>query len=75
MGTTERARFARRLTEAGRHESICLQCFRTIGAALREGDLDEVEVHHICADEDMIRLYGRMEPEAVSGDRWKKEQA
>lgn len=40
-----------------------------------EGDLDEVEVHHICADEDMIGLYGRMGPEAVSGDGWKKERA
>ncbi len=75
MGTTEKARFARRLMETGRYESICLRCFRTIGAASGEPGLEAMEGQHVCADEDMIALYGRMGPEPVSSARQKKERA
>lgn len=75
MGTAERAKFAHRLTESHRFESICLRCFRTVGSADLEPGLERQEVRHVCQPEDLIRLHGRMGPEVVRGEHRKKDLA
>ena len=75
MGTIGKARFAHRLTETGRHESICLQCFRTIGGALLELDLASIEMKHVCLEEDLIQLHMRIGPERARFEDRKKDSA
>lgn len=67
MGMTGKIRFAHRRTNDERFESICLQCFRTIGRADVEMKLDSVEAAHTCLPEDVISLQKRMEPKSASG--------
>ncbi len=75
MGTAGKARFAHRLTDDNRFESICLQCFRTVGSATLEPGLDNAEAKHVCLPEDVIRLHGRRGPESVQAGEHKKEMA
>ena len=75
MGTVEKARFAHRLTESERFESICLHCFRTVGSADLEPGLEHQEARHVCLPEDVIGLRGRMGPETVRGEERKKDPA
>jgi hypothetical protein len=75
LGTADKARFIHRRTEAGRYESICLRCFRTIGGAALETGLGAVENGHMCSQEDLIQLHVRMEPEPVRFDDRKKDSA
>lgn len=75
MSTAEKAKFAHRMTEGQRFESICLRCFRTVGSADFEPGLEYAEVRHTCLPEDVIRLHGRMEPESVRGAARKKDRA
>jgi hypothetical protein len=75
LGTADKARFAHRLTETGRYESICLQCFRTIGGASAEPGLKSLEGGHVCAEEDLIQLHARIGPEPVRYEDRKKDSA
>lgn len=75
MGASRKARFAHRLTKAGTFESICLQCYRTIGWSEFESGLERPEELHECLLEDLIRLYGEAGPETVNGKRHKKQLA
>ncbi|HXE06719.1 MAG TPA: hypothetical protein VN612_02400 [Acidobacteriaceae bacterium] len=37
-------------------DSICMQCFRTVGTRKREAELAEDELAHVCRKEDLARL-------------------
>jgi|CZKL01.1.fsa_nt_gi hypothetical protein len=52
MFLTRRA-FPRRVNADGTHDSICIDCFRTVGTAQRESDLKPFEEHHVCDEEDL----------------------
>jgi hypothetical protein len=74
--STERpARFAHRLTENSRFESICLQCFRTVANAELEPGLNALEADHVCAEEDTIRLHGKRGPASVGSGARKQDLA
>lgn len=75
MSTDEKARFAHRLTENSRFESICLQCFRTAGDAELESGLEAIEGKHVCAEEDVICLYGRKVSASVRVEERKQDLA
>lgn len=75
MGTADNAKFAHRLAESQRFESICLRCFRTVGSAEFEPGLSCLEARHICLPEDVIGLHGRMGPEPVRSESRKKDLA
>ena len=75
MSAAEKVRFAHRLTETGRYESICLRCFRTIGGAAEEPGLASVEIAHVCEEEDVIQLHVRMGPQPARYEDRKKDLA
>jgi hypothetical protein len=54
---TQRA-IPHRANPDGTFDSICLDCFRTIGTEKRETDLRRREEAHVC-DEDDLYLWGR----------------
>lgn len=75
VGSDAKARFAHRRINSARFESICLQCFRTVGISDAESGLERIEARHVCSQEDLIQLHSRMEPKSIGNQEQRKERA
>jgi len=75
MSMAGKNRFAHRLTDDHSFESICLECFRTVGRANLEAGLTNAEATHTCLPEDVISLHERMGPKSTSDPGPRKKLA